>query len=70
MSFQVTLRAARVNRGMKQADAARSIGVSSARSINWEIGKRFPPGGQAAFPLRSLRCPHGQYFYTLEVRFN
>ena len=43
MSFQVTLRAARVNRGMKQADAARSIGVSSRTICNWEIGKRFPP---------------------------
>ena len=43
MSFQVTLRAARVNRGMKQADAARSIGVSSRTIYNWEIGKRYPP---------------------------
>lgn len=43
MSFQVTLRAARVNRGMKQADAARSIGVSSRTIYNWEIGNRFPP---------------------------
>ena len=43
MSFQVTLRAARVNRGMKQADAARSIGVSSARSIIGRSASDFPP---------------------------
>lgn len=43
MSFQITLRAARVNRGMKQADAARSIGVSSRTIYNWETGKQFPP---------------------------
>ena len=42
MSFQVTLRAARVNRGMKQADAARSIGVSSARSIIGRSASDFP----------------------------
>lgn len=40
--FQITLRAARVNAGMTQAEAAKSAGVDKATIVNWERGKTSP----------------------------
>lgn len=39
---RVTLPAARVNKGLTQADAAKEIGISVATLKNWESGKSFP----------------------------
>jgi len=38
----ITLKAARVNKNLTQADAARIIGVSVDTLVNWETGKTFP----------------------------
>jgi len=38
----ITLKAARVNKGLTQPEAARLIGVSKTTIINWERGKSFP----------------------------
>lgn len=38
----ITLKAARINNQMKQADAARALGVSIDTLSNWENGKTFP----------------------------
>lgn len=38
----ITLKAARVNKGLTQPEAASLIGVSKTTIINWERGKSFP----------------------------
>lgn len=40
--MQITLRAARVNSGLTQEEAANSIGVSRLSIINWEDGRKQP----------------------------
>lgn len=39
---QMTLKAARVNAGLTQADAANNLKVSISTIKNWESGKTFP----------------------------
>ena len=38
----ITLKAARINKQMKQAEAAHALGVSIDTLSNWENGKTFP----------------------------
>ena len=40
--MKISLKAARVNAGMTQNEAARKAGVSKSSIINWEKGKTFP----------------------------
>lgn len=40
--MKVTLKAARINVGLTQAEAAKTIGVSRETVVNWESGKSFP----------------------------
>ncbi len=39
---QITLKAARANKNMSQAEAAKKLGVSVDTLLNWEAGKTFP----------------------------
>lgn len=39
---QITLKAARVNKGFTQAFVAHKLGVSAGTIKNWEAGKTFP----------------------------
>lgn len=43
MSYTVSLRAARVNSGLRQSDSAAYVGVSTKTICNWESGRSFPP---------------------------
>ena len=38
----ITLKAARVNKGYNQSEAAKLLGVSKSTLQNYEAGKRFP----------------------------
>lgn len=40
--MEMTLKAARANKGYTQEDAAKKIGVSVDTLCNWERGKTFP----------------------------
>lgn len=40
--MKLTLRAARVNAGLTQSEAAEKIGVTRDTLRNWEVGKSFP----------------------------
>lgn len=42
----ITLRAARVNKGLTQAEAGKLLGVSLYTVQNWEAGKTFPDAMQ------------------------
>lgn len=53
----ITLKAARVNRGLKQIEAAKLIGVSRATLISWENFHSFPsvsylPAIEAAYNIK------------------
>ena len=48
--YQVSLKAARVNRNMRQKDAAKALCVDVATVINWEKGKTAPK----SYQLKSL----------------
>lgn len=39
---QITLKAARVNAGLTQSEAAKAIGVSISTLKNWEKGSTYP----------------------------
>jgi len=39
---KITLKAARVNAGLSQKEAAKQIGVATSTLRNWEAGKTFP----------------------------
>lgn len=38
----ITLKAARVNAGLKQSEAAQALGISEECLRKWEFGKSFP----------------------------
>lgn len=40
--MSITLKAARVNQGLTQAEAAKIIGISTSMLSKWEKGKAFP----------------------------
>lgn len=42
MKVQMSMKAIRVNKNMKQREAADAIGVSVSTLKNWEAGKSFP----------------------------
>lgn len=44
--LKITLAAARVNKGIKQGEAAKLIGVMPQTLRNWEKGKTFPNPAQ------------------------
>lgn len=46
--LKITLAAARVNKGLKQGDAAKALGVMPQTLRNWEKGKTFPKASQLA----------------------
>lgn len=39
---KITLKAARVNAGLSQEEAAKKIGIATSTLRNWEAGKTFP----------------------------
>ena len=42
MKYKISLKAARINAGMRQSDVARALNVSTESIANWERGKRSP----------------------------
>jgi len=53
--LQVTLKAARVNAGITQEQAAEIIGISRSLIQNWERGKSFPD----AMHLKKIENAYG-----------
>ena len=44
--LQISLKAARINAGKTQKDAANAIGVSNSAIVKWENGKTLPRADQ------------------------
>ena len=43
MDVKISLKAARINCGLRQIDVAKHLDVSDRTICNWELGKPFPP---------------------------
>lgn len=54
---KISLRAARINAGITQKDAAASVGVSNKTMVKWEKGVAFPDVMQALKLCRLYRIP-------------
>ena len=61
--------AARVNAGIKQKNAADSLGVTTATLQNWEKGKTSPPIGKAQKNGDAVQGPAGRDFFYLKTLF-
>lgn len=66
--FQITLKAARVNAGLTQDEAAKKAGINKTTLLNWENQKTFPRIDQlenlcAIYNIPSIDyiflCPNG-----------
>ena len=55
VGLQMTLKAARVNSGVTQEQAAKMMGVSRSLIQNWERGKSFPD----AMHLKKIETAYG-----------
>ncbi len=54
---KITLRAARVNAGITQKDAADAVGVSNKTMVKWEKGAAYPNVVQAFILCRLYGIP-------------
>lgn len=61
MSYKITLRAARVNAGLKQTQAAEKLGVTRDTNSNWENGKNYPN----ALKIKEIEQVYGVSFDEL-----
>lgn len=62
MSYCISLRAARVNRGLRQEDAAKHVGVSVKTICNWETSRSFPPADALINLCELYEVPIDQIF--------
>lgn len=62
MGYSISLKAARVNRNLKQSDAAKHVGVSVKTICNWELGKSFPPADALINLCELYEVPIDQIF--------
>lgn len=46
-SIKISIKSARVNKGLSQAEASKLLGVSTTTLINWERGKHNMPAEKA-----------------------
>lgn len=65
-NFKLTLRAARINAGMRQIDAANKVGVSKDTIINWEKGKTIPNVLKLQKICEVYKCPQNIIFLKEE----
>ena len=53
--MKISLKAARVNKGLTQADVAKKINVDPSTICKWEAGRSFPD----VFQFQKLCCLYG-----------
>lgn len=63
-AMKITLAAARVNAGMTQEDAARSLNVSRRTISEWENGNTEPTVSQALILSDLYKIPLQNIFFT------
>lgn len=61
--IQISLKALRVNKNLKQEDAAKELGVTARTIANWENGKTFPNLKH----LRALEKLYGISFTSIKI---
>lgn len=55
--IKLTLRAARINAGLRQIELAKAVGVTIGTVVNWESGKTEPKPSQLEQISRVTRIP-------------
>ena len=61
--MKVILKAARVNAGLTQQEAAKEIGVSKDTIKNWESGKSFPDAEEIKAIEKSYSCSYDDIIF-------
>lgn len=56
MAFRITMKAARVNVGLSQKQAAKALGVGESTVANWERGKSAPRADKMADICTLYKC--------------
>ena len=57
MSIKITMKAARVNVGLSQEEAAKALKVGVSTVANWEKGKSAPRADKMADICALYKCP-------------
>nr|DAL90253.1 MAG TPA: helix-turn-helix domain protein [Caudoviricetes sp.] len=60
---KITLKAARVNAGLTQEQAAKELGISRSTLRNWEIGKSFPKQPDISAMCELYKIPFDVLFF-------
>lgn len=62
----MTLKAARINVGLKQEDAAKKLGITQDTLSNWENGKTFPNVPQIKRIEDLYGLPYSEIIFLVE----
>lgn len=68
MKDKISLKAARVNAGLTQEEAAKMIGVYSGTVSNWEKGKTFPSPKKFHLIEKAIIFPIMKLIFCLKIR--
>ena len=66
----ITLRAARVNKGLTQEEAVKMLGITAQTLLNNEKGKRFPDVKILKTSKRFMVWNIKTYYFQLKIPFN
>lgn len=55
--MQITMRAARINAGLTQEEAAKQLNISEVTLRNWEAGRSAPRASKCSDICRVYKCP-------------
>ena len=61
--FQITLEAARVNKGYSQKEAAKKLGVSNCTLLRWEKGVSMPKANQVEAICNLYEIPYDMLIF-------
>lgn len=61
--MRVTMKAARVNVGLSQAEAAKKVGISLRTLQNWEAGATCPRADKLPAICKAYNCEHNDIIF-------
>ena len=67
--MQISLKAARVNAGLTQKEAAAALGTTRDTVGNWERGKSFPDAPQIGKIVSLYGVPYDNLIFCPKIRF-
>lgn len=64
--MKITLKAARVNAGLTQKEAAHALGISNVTLANWERGRSSPKQTNVRNLCSLYRIPYDEIFFAAD----